>query len=276
MPRGRPKTSVDITLVCAACRKKFVRPDYEARRGAKFCSRACFERAGPHRKRPPIPPGVCTCRTCGKTFEVGGRGRRKRTSRYCSRSCAGAARGMPISQRQRVCQCCRKTFEIYGAHSGKFCSRRCFYRARGARKRYYSERSRQCTVCGKTFLLYGAHTGKYCGRRCYLRGRKGQPNPGAAKRPGYYLYGGYRWVRIVGPRHGRSGKFRRGRVQEHVLIAETALGRRLKKGEVVHHFNLVKLDNRHANLLICGQDYHRMVHDRMAQAWAREHLVSAA
>ncbi len=62
-------------------------------------------------------------------------------------------------------------------------------------------------------------------------------------------------------------------MREHVLIAEAVLRRPLKRGEVVHHINGDKADNRRKNLLICTRDYHNWLHARMSYLYQREHFA---
>ena len=89
-----------------------------------------------------------------------------------------------------------------------------------------------------------------------------------------------RWVRNGDPQGGRfypkspppildsggymaykGGPFRGKR--EHVVIAETALGKPLPEGDIVHHVDAVRTNNANTNLVVCqDQAYHSLLHMR--------------
>lgn len=56
---------------------------------------------------------------------------------------------------------------------------------------------------------------------------------------------------------------RKTRQYEHILVAEKAIGRRLETGEVVHHINCIRNDNRPENLLVCTISHHLRLHAAM-------------
>lgn len=63
------------------------------------------------------------------------------------------------------------------------------------------------------------------------------------------------------PDHPRADS--RGRVLEHIVIAEQVLGRHLPDGAEVHHVNGRRSENRNNNLVICeNRAYHRLLHQR--------------
>lgn len=78
--------------------------------------------------------------------------------------------------------------------------------------------------------------------------------------------GGY--VRRYTPGHPRAD--RSGRVLEHILVAEKALGKMLPPGTEVHHVNGDKSDNRNSNLVVCPDGgYHQLLEVRTLRfLWA--------
>jgi len=75
------------------------------------------------------------------------------------------------------------------------------------------------------------------------------------------------YVLIKCPNHPHSNK--RGYVKESRLIVEKALGRYLKAGEIPHHINGNKKDNRPQNLLICKISDHRLFHYLLEKSWGK-------
>lgn len=77
---------------------------------------------------------------------------------------------------------------------------------------------------------------------------------------------GYIIVR-VGVEHHLSDV--RGYAYEHRIVAEAKLGRRLRKGEQVHHLNGIKTDNRPENIDVMQSRFHHAVKHRKPKSVLR-------
>lgn len=167
-----------------------------------------------------------------------------------------------------VCSTCGRTFKhrdrtkVLGKH---YCSRECWY-GRNHPPEAPLLQERKCTHCGAVYtvrrgvLIAGKRP--FCSAVCYHAHNRGE-NHGQ--------WAGGRWLEqskgyiCIAVKNG-------GHRPEHIVIAEKVLGRRLRKGEVVHHVNGDKTDNRQNNLLICTNVYHTALHQRMSMLYAKEHF----
>lgn len=84
---------------------------------------------------------------------------------------------------------------------------------------------------------------------------------------------GYYYVLM--PEHPNAGSG--GYVAEHIAVMTEHLGRPLRKGEMVHHINLNKHDNRLENLALCNAKGHRVWHlqlEELAVSFMTEGLIA--
>lgn len=114
----------------------------------------------------------------------------------------------------------------------------------------------QCGCGGETTLSARYHgvLNKFIRGHQNRRERHRKWNGGA-----YQLNTGY--IVELAPEHPRA--YRGGYVRRALLIVEKALGKYLPMKAEIHHFNKVRNDDSHQNLVVCqDRAYHRLLHVR--------------
>jgi len=72
------------------------------------------------------------------------------------------------------------------------------------------------------------------------------------------------WLKYI-PKTRISGRGYKmiGSKREHQVIIEKIIGRKLQKGEIIHHKNLNKSDNRISNLQLMNRSEHMKLHNKL-------------
>lgn len=121
----------------------------------------------------------------------------------------------------------------------------------------------KCQSCGISFYASGwqlknkneKRRPKFCSRKCKYKAFESKRMPWAKPEETIRHSAGY--LLAWEPAHPRSS---RGRVLEHILVAEKKLGRYLHDDEQVHHRDRDKANNDPDNLLVLTSSEHARLH----------------
>jgi hypothetical protein len=176
--------------------------------------------------------------------------------------------GMNKTILTKKCEWCGKTFEkpyvcaMKTWEARKFCGQEC--------SKSYKEKTKtqrvECTCenCGKKFLMPPSKVaigrGKNCSRECAAisKSKNTSGENSYYWNGGTHMKAGYRF--IYSPNHPKKNDT--GYVREHILVMEKHIGRYLEDGEIIHHMNHDKQDNRIENLMIMSKSEHSKLHGK--------------
>ena len=115
------------------------------------------------------------------------------------------------------------------------------------------------TQIAKSLGLYTTSVTRVLKRNgCKMPSGKGEEHSGwkggRSKKSGYWT--------VYAPDHHRV--LNNNRVFEHVLIAEQKYGKKIPKGQPVHHIDFDRLNNEPRNLYLCeSHSHHRQIHNSL-------------
>jgi len=149
-----------------------------------------------------------------------------------------------------VCDCCGQKYERNKRYLSTFHCRNLCFKCKAKVGASLVPRkpiiTKTCPTCGSDFVV-PVHRPKqiYCSHKCAHKSLRGA----ASKHwKGGRTIGKDGYVTLRLRDHPLADK--QGRVAEHRLVASQKLGRTLFIGEVVHHLNAIRYDNKPENLLV--------------------------